>query len=98
MLGRFFGTGMKPICKKCLLAEADMKGVYESVKGYIAAIPQEQKVSDAVYAARLDICKKCDDLVNGTCVKCGCFVEVRAVKKRLGCPDEKDKWAEIKTD
>ncbi|MGN0675261.1 MAG: DUF6171 family protein [Oscillospiraceae bacterium] len=89
---------MKPVCKRCLLAEAGMNGVYESVKGYIAAIPQEQKVSDKAYAARLDICRNCGSLTNGTCVKCGCFVEVRAVKKRLGCPDENDKWAEIKTD
>lgn len=44
------------------------------------------------YAARLNICRTCDDLHSGTCALCGCYVEARAAKKRQGCPKVPEMW------
>ena len=41
---------------------------------------------EEVYENRLKICKECDDLVAGTCLKCGCYVELRAAVTRNKCP------------
>ncbi len=79
---------IKP-CRKCLLAETDMKDVLESVQKLIARLPDEEKVSEETYAARLEICKGCGELKDGLCAVCGCFVELRAAKRRMDCPREK---------
>ena len=52
----------------------------------------DEKTDEATYAARLNICRTCDDLHSGTCALCGCYVEARAAKKRQGCPKVPEKW------
>lgn len=79
-------------CKKCLLSEIDIEGYYKSILDYVKALPAEEKVSDEVYETRLSICKTCEDLVNGMCKKCGCFVELRAAKQFMNCPSEHKLW------
>ena len=44
------------------------------------------------YAARLNICRTCDNLHSGTCALCGCYLEARAAKKRQGCPKVPEMW------
>lgn len=82
----------KPFCRKCLFEEIDREGVYESIRELIDALPEEKRASEAEYRRRLDICKDCDSLGEGTCGKCGCFVELRAAKKNMDCPHEKHYW------
>lgn len=49
-------------------------------------------VSDEVYEFRLMQCKDCDYLELGTtCLKCGCFVQIRAKLADAGCPLSKEK-------
>ena len=79
-------------CKKCLLSELNKDEYFKTILDYIAALPAEDKVSDAVYEERLSICKTCDALVNGMCKKCGCFVELRAAKLFMHCPNEQKLW------
>ena len=43
---------------------------------------------DAAYAARLACCKACDALNAGTCMQCGCYVEMRAARLDMHCPKE----------
>lgn len=82
-----------PFCRRCLLAEfAEGKKLYELIRDYIAAIPEEQRAEEAVYRARLDACRRCDWLANGMCRQCGCYVEVRAAKAGQRCPDVAAKW------
>lgn len=81
----------RPICKRCLLRELDGE-YFQSIYRYIENLPKEQKASGEEYARRLALCRTCDDLQNGMCVQCGCFAEVRAAKRKLGCPLEK--WKE----
>ena len=79
-------------CKKCLLADIDENEYFKTILDYVASLPPEDKVSDAIYEQRLNICKECEDLVNGMCKKCGCYVELRAVKLFMNCPSEHKYW------
>ncbi|MCM1256351.1 MAG: DUF6171 family protein [Roseburia sp.] len=76
------------ICKKCLLremAQADQKMIAQ----YKNAIKKEDAAEESCYEERLSICKSCDFLNAGTCLKCGCYVELRAAGKYSCCPGKK---------
>lgn len=84
---------MKNECKRCLLLQAGEKQSYETVRNYIDNLDSELKVSDCEYNRRLSICRQCDYLISGMCLKCGCYAEVRAVLKNKACPDvDNIKW------
>ena len=85
-------SGGKPFCRKCLFEEIDRDGVYASIKELIAALPDEKRAEENEYRRRLEICRQCDSLGEGTCGKCGCFVELRAAKADMCCPHEKHFW------
>lgn len=79
-------------CKRCLLKDMPGEEYFESLYLYIQGIDEELKVNDSIYKERLDICKSCDNLLNGMCRICGCFVELRAAMKKNYCPDVNKKW------
>ena len=62
-------------CKKCLLRDMPEGEYFKNLYEYIAGLPQEDKVSDDVYESRLEQCKRCENLLNGMCRLCGCYVE-----------------------
>ncbi len=73
---------------RCLLrdmAEADQ----EMIQKYKDAIKKEDRVSSEVYETRLSVCKECDRLNAGTCLACGCYVELRALSPMGRCPYKK---------
>lgn len=82
----------KVYCKKCLMR--DMKGQddYVDLDSFIARFGDELKVEGDKYESRLAICKECEYLVSGTCLKCGCYVELRAALKKNHCPNTPKKW------
>ncbi|NLZ67633.1 MAG: hypothetical protein GX903_01345 [Spirochaetales bacterium] len=75
-------------CKRCLLEEANIKA-YQEVKHHIALIKTEERCDDICYQKRLLLCKACDKLSSGTCLSCGCYVELRASRTLLHCPNKK---------
>ncbi len=79
------------VCKKCLLLEAGEEKSFIGVKDYIDTIDNSLKVNDDLYLKRLSFCKECDNLISGICLKCGCYVEIRAVFRNKSCPDFDDK-------
>lgn len=80
-------------CKKCLLLEAGENKSFETVRDYISNLDDELKVDDDIYISRLTLCKSCDNLISGMCLKCGCYVEIRAILKDKDCPDYNNrKW------
>lgn len=84
---------MQHKCKKCLLLEAGEKKSFESVNAYIENLDDNLKVSDDEYLRRINYCKECDNLISGMCLKCGCYVEVRARLKDKDCADYNNrKW------
>lgn len=82
----------KRICKRCLIDELDHDETYADIKRYINDYPEEKRVPEEIYSERLSICKACSELENGICRKCGCFVELRALKKNMYCASEEKKW------
>ena len=83
---------MKIICKKCLLADIDRDADTEKLMEYIAAVPEDKRVSEEEYQRRLDLCRQCEQLANGMCAVCGCYVELRALKPASYCPGEEKRW------
>lgn len=78
-------------CKKCLLLEAGEQKSFAGVKDYLDTIDNSLKVDDDLYKKRLSLCRECDNLISGMCLKCGCYVEIRAALKNKACPDFDDK-------
>ncbi len=84
---------MNQECKKCLLLEAGERKSFETVKDYIQNLDTDLKVDDLQYKKRLSRCLSCDSLISGMCIKCGCYVEIRAALKNKSCADYDDmKW------
>lgn len=82
----------KPFCKKCLLEDMDFDEINQSILDYIKEIPEHKRVDENTYKKRLEICQSCESLVNGMCAKCGCYVELRALKPQMYCASEDKKW------
>lgn len=78
---------MKSNCKKCLLYEAGEKVTYDEIMRYVSTLDEADKISEDEYIKRISHCKNCDYLISGMCIKCGCYVEVRARLKDKNCPD-----------
>lgn len=82
----------RPFCRKCLMDDLPETDYLRYLKEYIADYPRKKRVPDDEYRRRLGICLECDHLSNGTCELCGCYVELRALKKGQFCPDSGDRW------
>lgn len=76
-------------CIRCLLREAYPADYRQYVAGLLQKIRPADRTEDASYEARLSQCKACDQLHNGTCMGCGCLVELRAAYRREKCPFRK---------
>ena len=73
-------------CRKCLLKDFDEDKYRELIKKELDWMDAEMKAADDLYAERLKICEECDKLSQGTCLSCGCFVELRAAAGKAACP------------
>ncbi len=80
-------------CKRCLLEDMDdEQALYALIQSRIALLAESDKVSDEAYRHRVSICKTCDQLLGGTCGQCGCYVELRAIKRSMHCPCIPPRW------
>ncbi len=79
-------------CKKCLIRDLDDEALLFSVKEYIAGLDPDIKTTEKEYNRRLAICADCEKLVRGTCIVCGCYVEMRAAGKDRSCPEASPRW------
>ena len=73
-------------CKKCLLRESAQEDVYELIKAKIEKLSEKEKSNYDLYSFRLSQCKNCENLISGVCMKCGCYIELRAAFKTQRCP------------
>lgn len=80
------------ICKRCLLREQPGEEYFQKLENYIANLEEEDRVSQEVYEKRLEICGKCEYLMQGMCRLCGCFVELRASLRVRKCASVPAKW------
>ena len=71
---------------------ADENDYYASVVRYRATMPRRVRTPDAEYTARLKHCRSCPSLNAGTCMQCGCYVEMRAARTDMHCPLDNAPW------
>ena len=76
-------------CRRCLLEEFDQETYIRTLKEHIERTPARERTPEADYARRLETCKACDFLEAGTCMACGCYVELRAASRRGRCAYKK---------
>lgn len=86
------GNAVRIKCRKCLLEDMDENDFLNDLRSHIAAYPADKRVDDAEYHRRLELCRGCDELVDGMCAKCGCYVELRALKIGMHCAGEGRSW------
>ena len=55
-------------------------------------MPRRLRTPDALYETRLACCRDCEALQNGTCMQCGCYVEMRAARSDMHCPLTEPRW------
>ena len=74
-------------CRKCLIADLPRgEKLQKILQERLEQIPEEEKVSPAEYAARMEACRTCGELHEGTCALCGCYVELRLARRARQCP------------
>lgn len=79
----------KKPCYRCLLQEANQEMYQKQLKRYIEHLERDIRTAESVYTERLTTCKSCSYLETGTCLACGCYVELRAAVKKSHCPYKK---------
>ena len=79
----------KKPCLKCLLREMDEEAYMKQLHRYIQQLDPDVKTAQTISEDRLRNCKTCDRLEAGTCLACGCYVELRAAVKKNKCPYKK---------
>lgn len=79
-------------CRKCLISEMAQEDLAAGLNEYISRISDDIRTPHEEYERRLLICKNCDSLISGMCMRCGCYVELRAAAKSNYCPDINKKW------
>ena len=78
---------------RCLLRDREeTRPLWQIVEEYVQSLPEEERAEESIRAGRLERCRVCPHLAGGTCVLCGCYVEARAAKRRLGCPAVPPRW------
>ncbi len=84
-------------CRTCRSPEEKALETEQSISralSDLAASPGTRKVPEAEYSRRLSACSACPHLApDGTCLRCGCYVRIRAFLQEGRCPDwPRDRW------
>lgn len=78
---------------RCLIGEMpDEAALAQILRERIETIPEEERAPEEEYASRLARCRACEHLQRGTCARCGCYVEIRAARKKQRCPEVPARW------
>ena len=70
----------------------DEAALAQNIRELVELLAPEKRASGEETARRLAHCRRCDQLQNGLCRLCGCYVELRAAKRHMGCPHVPDLW------
>ncbi len=79
---------MSRICKKCLIGQ-QAEDYLKLIEKNKAATPAKYRTPDDVYDHRITVCEACEKRNGATCMACGCYVELRAIRKDSKCPHRK---------
>ncbi len=76
------------LCKKCLIG-VDAESYAELIAKNRSAVRERDRTAEEDYKNRIAICEACERLSGPTCLACGCYVELRAIRKVSHCPYKK---------
>ncbi len=76
-------------CVRCLLQDYDEETYVSKLLRVIRLMKPQEKASAEEVDRRLAICRECGKLEMGTCLACGCYVELRSAQKNGKCPYRK---------
>ena len=80
-------------CRACLLRDAFSAEEYEkTVLRMWESLSPDVRADETLYEARLARCTACAHLQGGTCMQCGCLVEIRAMRTDSRCPLPEGRW------
>lgn len=79
---------MSRICKKCLIGQ-QAEDYLQLIAKNKAVLNPRDRTDDETYDCRITVCEACEKLSGPTCLACGCFVELRAIRKSARCPYRK---------
>lgn len=82
----------KRVCRRCLAKELPDASYYQNMYDYIAGLDEDIRASEEEYKQRLLMCRDCENLMEGMCRVCGCFVEMRAAVRKNYCPGLIRRW------
>jgi len=68
------------------------RALFKNLREYIDNLDKDIKASPEEYERRLALCKECDNLIDGMCKVCGCYVELRAAISNNRCPAVHELW------
>ena len=81
---------------RCLLEDMpDQAELLRAIRELIGLMPADERSPDAEKDARLSRCRACEHLISGTCALCGCYVQLRASKASMACPDVPPRWPSL---
>ncbi len=76
-------------CLRCLLQELDPEKYQRDIQRILTLMDREEKAPEKLYQERLEACRSCEYLYEGTCNACGCYAELRAAGRHTHCLYEK---------
>lgn len=82
------------VCRKCLEEDVDIRDLVKHLDEYVNTLPEHIRTSPEEYARRLAICAECDRRAGINCMLCGCYIQARAAKRMMQCPNDRGgpKW------
>ncbi len=87
--------GRAILCRRCLQNEVPAGELMAYLDNYVRSLPEETRVSDDIYRARLRECAACPHIMQELCTLCGCYAQARAAKRNQRCPlPGAPKWLE----
>ena len=82
------------ICRRCIGDSVEARDLARYLDDYVNSLPDDLRASPGEYERRLRICEDCDRRAGLNCTLCGCYVQARAAKRDLDCPNDRGgpKW------
>lgn len=82
------------VCRKCIEENVDVRDLVKHLDEYVDSLPEHIRTSPTEYARRLAICAGCERRAGINCTLCGCYIQARAAKRKLECPNDRGgpKW------
>jgi hypothetical protein len=79
----------KRICRQCDILSKLPEDVAVYAIKLFELLPETERSDEALMEKRIAVCKECERREGSTCLECGCYIEMRVMKKPERCPVKK---------